>query len=139
MYIWFLFFRFALEPSIIPPLVINLVNSSKEDVVLDATVEFELLEGARVTLGTTTATGVMDLIPAGSEKQEFITIPAESSLLVGGYFRQPERLLPIMEKGNTDIMLRIYKGGGGIIINMNPFRFDKGMLEKYRMDLEVSQ
>jgi hypothetical protein len=139
VFIWSMFFAFSPQSPEVPPLIIKLSNSSKTDVVVEATVDFELLEGARVTLGTTVAKGAMDLFSDEGKKQEFITIPAESSVFVLGYFREPEMLLPFLKKGNTDIWLMMYKGGGGLIINPSPFRFDKDLLEKYRMELEVSE
>jgi hypothetical protein len=133
-----LFWFVSPKPFEISPLVINLVNSSETDVTIDARADFELLLGARASLGATVARGTLDLVAADGQKRDFLTIPAKSNLLVGGYFRNPSNYRSYLENGDTDIELYIYKTGGGLIISPNPFRFDSHWLEKYRLDLEVS-
>lgn len=129
----------ARNSATIPPLAVNLVNTSKSDITIDARADFELLVGARISLGTTVASGSMDLIPLDGKKQEFLVIPAESQIPVFGFFSDPESLLPFLEKGDSDILLRIYRTGGGVIFSETPFRFYKDWLEKYRLDIDVSK
>jgi hypothetical protein len=127
------------KPFEISPLVINLVNSSETDIAIDARADFELLIGARVSLGATVARGTLDLVAVDGQKRDFLTIPAKTNLLVGGYFRNSSNYRLYLENGDTDIELYLYRSGGGLIISPSPFRFDSNWLEKYRLDLEVSQ
>jgi hypothetical protein len=124
----------------VPPLAINLVNSSKSDITIDARAFYKLLEQVP-TLGNVgcNASGEFNLIILDGKMQDFLKIPALSKISVYGYYREPESLLPFFKKGDCDIQIQIYSINGNMITGQTPFRLYKNWFEKYRLDIDVSK
>lgn len=121
----------------IPPLVINLINPTDQDVFVSEGADFSLLVGARVSVGTTVATGRLHLVPVGAPEQDTLKVPAKGELHLLGYFRNPLQYRTYLENGNTDILLYIYHTGSGFFWNNQVFPFDRNYLNKYRLDIET--
>lgn len=110
--IWFLFF----VPStyIIPPLEINIINTSHNEIVISERADFLLLVNARISMGTTIGSGQMDLHTIDGSLQDVITIPAGSSKPLVGEFRNPLQYLSLLENGNSDIEVHIFESPYGV-------------------------
>lgn len=127
------------ESVLVPPVVLDLINNSEEEVIVSEMADFELLLGARTSIGTVVQGGRIKITPLGNEQNEAgsVFIPSQETVRAIGEFQGGDGLMTaILEDGNTDLQIILYEFPRGTNYSDHPFPFRIDYLEKYSLPIE---